>query len=161
MVQVPQDVAPGVQTMLPATVTVREFPTHPYEGIVAHMAGALDDSSRTMMVEVRVPNPDGQLLTGMYADVALKLPTPHRLFEIPVTALYSDARGSRVATVGAEGRVLMKTVGIERDTGQTLQIATGLDGSERIVKLANAGLTDGSAVEVMAPPTKTAVAPAK
>jgi RND family efflux transporter MFP subunit len=150
MVQVPQDVAPGVQTDKPAKVSVREFPAQPFEGVVAHAAGALDDSARTMMVEVRVPNPDGKLLTGMYAEVALSLPTPHRLFEIPVTALYSDSRGTRVATVGSENRVVMKSVGIERDTGQTLQIATGLDGTEKIIKLANASLTDGSPVEVMA-----------
>src|SRR5262249_13158494 len=59
MVQVPQDVAPGVQTHKPAKVSVREFPTQTFEGVVAHAAGALDDSARTMMVEVRVPNPDG------------------------------------------------------------------------------------------------------
>jgi membrane fusion protein, multidrug efflux system len=149
LVQVPQDVAPGVQTSKPAKVTVREFPATPFDGVVAHAAGALDDAARTMTVEVRVPNPEGKLLTGMYAEVALSLPTPHRLYEVPVTALYSDARGTRVATVGADGHVQMRAVGIERDTGQTLQIATGLDGSEKIVKLANAGLTDGSSVEVI------------
>ncbi len=151
MVQVPQDVAPSVQTTLPAKVTVREYAGRVFDGIIAHTAGALDDSARTMSVEVRVPNADGKLLTGMYAQVALTLPTPHRLYEIPVTALYSDSRGTRVATVGANNKVVMKAVGIERDTGQTLQISAGLDGSERIVKLANAGLTDGSAVEVFVP----------
>jgi RND family efflux transporter MFP subunit len=149
MVQVPQDVAPSVQTGKAAKVTVREFAGKDFEGIVAHAAGALDDSARTMRVEVRVPNPEGKLLTGMYAEVQLSLPTPHRLYEIPVTALYSDSHGTRVATVGAEHKVVMKAVGIERDTGQTLQISTGLDGSEKIVKLANASLSDGSAVEVI------------
>jgi RND family efflux transporter MFP subunit len=154
MVQVPQDVAPSIQTTVPAQVTVREFPTVRFEGVVAHAAGALDDMARTMRVEVRVPNPQGKLLTGMYAEVALTLPTPHRLYEIPVTALYSDSRGTRVATVGPDNRVQMKSVGIERDTGQTLHIATGLDGSEKIVKLANVGLTDGSPVEIIAPAKK-------
>jgi RND family efflux transporter MFP subunit len=149
MVQVPQDVAPSVQTGKTAKVTVREFAGKDFEGVVAHAAGALDDSARTMRVEVRVPNPEGKLLTGMYAEVQLSLPTPHRLYEIPVTALFSDSHGTRVATVGAEHKVVMKAVGIERDTGQTLQIATGLDGSEKIVKLANASLSDGSVVEVI------------
>jgi RND family efflux transporter MFP subunit len=158
LVQVPQDVAPSVKTSLPAKMRVREFAGQIFEGVVAHAAGALDDSARTMTVEVRVPNPDGKLLSGMYAQVSLTLPTPHRLFELPVTALYSDSKGTRVATVTQEGRVAMRAVGIERDTGQTVQISTGLDGSERIVKLANAGLSDGSAVEVISPPAeKTAV----
>jgi RND family efflux transporter MFP subunit len=149
MIQVPQDVAPSVRVSVPAKVTVREFAGVPFAGTVARSAGALDEVSRTMNVEVRVPNPDGKLLTGMYAQVALTLPTPHRLFEIPVTALYSDARGTRVATVGDDGRVTMKPIGVERDTGQSLQISTGLDGTERIVKLANAELTDGSKVEIL------------
>lgn len=150
LVQVPQDVAPSVKTQVPAKVKVREYPGEEFAGTVARSAGALDEVARTMTVEVRVPNPDGRLLTGMYAQVALTLPTPHRLREVPVTALYSDSRGTRVATV-QDGRVVMKPVGIERDTGQTLHISTGLDGTEKIVKLANAGLTDGSAVEVMQP----------
>jgi membrane fusion protein (multidrug efflux system) len=162
LVQVPQDVAPGVRTKVPAKVNVREFAGETFLGMVAHAAGALDDAARTMTVEVQVPNPGGKLLSGMYAQVALTLPTPHRLFEVPVTALYSDSKGTRVATVTPEGRVAMKPVSIERDTGQTVQISTGLDGAERIVKLANAGLTDGSAVEVLAPQqTKPVEKPAK
>ncbi len=151
IIQVPQDVAPSVRTAVPAKVTVREYPGVTFEGVVAHSAGALDDVSRTMNVEVRVPNADGRLLTGMYAQVALTLPTPHRLFELPVTVLYSDAQGSRVATVGAEDKVLMKPIVIERDTGQTLQISSGLDGSERVIKRSNAALGDGSTVEVITP----------
>jgi RND family efflux transporter MFP subunit len=146
---VPQDVAPTVKVGVPAKVIVREFPDAPFQGTVARSAGALDDVSRTMSVEIRVPNPDGRLLTGMYANVALTLPTPHRLFEIPVTALYSDSKGTRVATIGDDGKVAMKAIGVERDTGQTLQISTGLTGNERIVKLANAELTDGSKVEII------------
>ncbi len=148
LVQVPQDVAPSVKTQVGAKVKVREYAGEEFAGTVARSAGALDEVARTMTVEVRVPNPDGRLLTGMYAQVALTLPTPHRLWEVPVTALYSDSRGTRVATV-QDGRVVMKTIGIERDTGQTLQISTGLDGTEKIVKLANAGLTEGAAVEVI------------
>ena len=53
-----------------------------------------------MTTEVRVPNPKGELLAGMYAQVALTLPTPHRVFEIPATALLNDASGLRVAVVG-------------------------------------------------------------
>jgi multidrug efflux pump subunit AcrA (membrane-fusion protein) len=87
----------------------------------------------------------------MYATVALSLPVPHKLFEIPVTALYSDARGTRVAVVGADHKVSMRPVNIERDTGQTLQISRGLDGSESIVKLASAQVTEGKEVEEIVP----------
>lgn len=147
--QVPQDVAPSVRTGSSAKVTVREFAGKTFEGTIARSAGALDDVSRTMRIEVRVPNENGQLLSGMYAQVALTLATPHRLFEVPITALYADSRGTRVATIDEQSRVVMKPIGIERDTGQTLEVSTGLDGSERIVKLANAQLTDGALVDVI------------
>ncbi|KYF80134.1 MFP family efflux transporter, partial [Sorangium cellulosum] len=148
-VGVPQDVAPSVRIDAPAKVTVREFAGQPFQGTIARTAGALDAATRTMNTEVRVPNPDGRLLAGMYAEVALTLPTPHRVLEIPATALYNDAKGLRVAVVDAGGKIRFAPITVERDTGATIHVSTGLDGSERIVKLASAELTDGMAVEVL------------
>lgn len=148
-VGVPQDVAPSVRAGVVAQVTVREFAGQTFEGKVARTAGALDAASRTMNVEVRVPNPDGKLLTGMYAQVALTLPLSHRVLEVPATSLFSDAKGLRVAVVTGENKIQMVPVVVERDTGATIQIASGLEGSERVVKLASAELTDGTVVEVL------------
>ncbi len=148
IVQVPQDVAPSVRVDVPAKVSVREFPGRTFDGKVAHSAGALDAATRTMRTEVRVPNPKGELLAGMYAEVALTLPVPHRVFEIPATALLTDAKGLRVAVVTADSKLHLVPVVVERDTGATLQIASGLDGTERIVRLASAELVDGRPVEV-------------
>ncbi|WP_437782732.1 efflux RND transporter periplasmic adaptor subunit [Sorangium sp. So ce1097] len=148
-VGVPQDVAPSVRVDAPAKVTVREFAGQPFQGTVARAAGALDAATRTMNTEVRVPNPDGKLLAGMYAEVALTLPTPHRALEIPATALYNDAKGLRVAVVDPGNKIRFAPIVVARDTGATLHIATGLDGSERIVKLASAELSDGMVVEII------------
>ena len=160
MVAVPQNVAPGVTIGLGAKVVVREYPTKPFEGTVARTAGALDPLTRTMMTEVRVPNPDGKLLTGMYADVGLSLSVARKVVEIPSTALFNDSKGLRVAVVDGQNRLHFVAITIDRDTGPTLQIATGLDGSERVVKLANVELTEGEAVEsfVAPPPSATASA---
>ncbi|MET0594181.1 MAG: efflux RND transporter periplasmic adaptor subunit [Polyangiaceae bacterium] len=147
-VQVPQDVAPSVTVGSTAKVKVREFPGHDFEGHLAHSAGALDSATRTMTIEVRVPNPEGQLLAGMYAEVALSLPTPHRVFTLPATALLNDAKGLRVAVVGSDSRIRWTPVVLERDTGSTIEIATGIDDSTQIVKLASADLADGQIVEV-------------
>jgi RND family efflux transporter MFP subunit len=148
-VQVPQNVAPGITVGAAAIVKVREFPGHDFEGKLAHAAGALDSSTRTMTVEVRVPNTKGELLAGMYAEVALSLPIPHHVFSVPPTALLNDARGLRVAVVGADARIRWLPVVVERDTGSTIEIATGIDGSERVVKLASAALEDNQLVEVV------------
>jgi membrane fusion protein, multidrug efflux system len=150
-IQVPQDVAPTVKSGLEANVTVNEFPDKPFPGKVARAAGALDPTLRTMNTEVRVPNPKDELLPGMYAQVALSLPSPHKLYEIPATALYNDASGLRVAVVDASGKIAFAPVTIERDTGAAIQIATGLTGGEKVVKLSDASLAAGTPVDVVAP----------
>jgi RND family efflux transporter MFP subunit len=150
-VSVPQNVAPSVKVGQSAKVTVREYPGKPFDGLVARTSGALDAATRTMTTEVRVPNPDNKLLTGMYAEVALQLSVARRVLEVPSTALFNDAKGLRVAVVDAQNKIHFAAITIERDTGPTIQIATGLDGSERVVKLANAELAEGVTVEVLVP----------
>ena len=150
-VDVPQTVAPSVKVGNPAAVTVREFPGRTFTGKVTRAAGALDPDLHTLSTEVDVPNPDGTLLPGMYVQAALTLPVPHRVLEIPATALYNDANGLRVAVVDAQDHVHFTKITIERDTGATLWIATGLTGDEHILKIAVPTLADGDAVEVEAP----------
>jgi len=148
-VQVPQDVAPSIKTAVSARVTVREYGDRVFPGLVARAAGELDETTRTMTTEVRVANPKHELLPGMYVRVAITLPTPHRLFSVPATALYSDAHGTRVGVVDAEGKLSFRKVGVERDTGSTIEIASGLDGTERILRIANAALGNSSRVQVI------------
>jgi RND family efflux transporter MFP subunit len=154
LVQVPQAVAPSVTAGVAAKVSVREYAARTFPGTVTRTAGALDPALRTMTVEVRVPNPDGALLPGMFVQVALSLAVPHRVLEVPATALYNDAQGLRVATVDAGGAVHFAPIVIERDTGATIQVASGLAGTERIIKLALASLGEGDRVEVMAAPAR-------
>lgn len=150
-INVPQDVAPSVKTGAQAVVTVREFAGKEFRGQVSRSAGSLDEVSRTMTTEVRVPNPEHELLSGMYVQVALNLPVPHRLLEVPATALYTDSKGTRVAVVDAQNTVSMRKVVIERDMGSALQISTGLNGDEHVVKLASSALDDGTKVEIIQP----------
>jgi len=147
-VQVPQDVAPGVRAGVPAKVSVREYPRRTFEGEVMRAAGELDTSTRTMTTIIRVPNQDGALLPGMYAEVALTLPLPHQVFELPSTALMNDARGQRVAVVDAENKIHLVPVVVERDKGATIEIASGLHGGEKVAKLGSAAFVDGMTVDV-------------
>jgi RND family efflux transporter MFP subunit len=141
-------VAPGVHTGVEATVTCREFPGRKFPGKITRSAGALDPDLHTMTTEIQVPNPDGTLLPGMYVTAELTLPVPHRVVEIPATALYNDAQGLRVAVVDAQQKAHFAPITIERDTGATLQVATGLGGDERVVTIAVPGLAEGDPLEV-------------
>jgi len=148
-VQVPQDVAPSVRSDVAATVTVREYAGRTFEGKVARSAAALDPQTRTMNTEVRVPNPKGELIGGMYAQVALTLPMPHNVFEVPATAIMNDSKGIRVAVVGEDQKIHLAPVEIERDTGATMEISSGIAAGDRVVKLGGVELTEGRSVDVV------------
>jgi RND family efflux transporter MFP subunit len=150
-VQVPQDVAPSVRTGESGKVTLREYPGRIFSGKVERAAGALDEATRTMNTEVRVPNPDGALLPGMYAEIALTLPATHRVLELPATALLNDARGQRVAVVDGQRKLHLVPVVVERDNGATVDISSGLSGDEKVVKIGSAAFVEGMAVDVSAP----------
>jgi membrane fusion protein (multidrug efflux system) len=147
-IDVPQTVAPSIQYGSPATITVREFPGKSFTGTITRSAGALDPELHTMSTEVDVPNPDHLLLPGMYVQAALTLPVPHKVIEIPATALYSDAQGLRVSVVDAQHKVKFVPITIERDIGATLWVATGLTGDEALIKVAVPSLLEGDPVEV-------------
>jgi membrane fusion protein (multidrug efflux system) len=147
-IQVPQDVATGVKIDLDAKVTTREYPGRVFAGKVAHTAGALDQNTRTMLTEVRVPNPDNALLSGMYAEVALTLPSAHKVYELPATALLNDAHGLRVAVVDADNKLRLVPIVLERDAGATVQVSSGLTDTDRVVKLASADMLDGKLVQI-------------
>jgi RND family efflux transporter MFP subunit len=149
-VQIPQDVAPSVHTNLPAKVTVREYPTRTFDGVVTRSSGELALGSRTMTTEIRVPNADSALLPGMYAQVSLDLPYAHSVFEVPATAVMNDAKGMRVAIVGPGDVVQLVPIVVERDTGASFEVSSGLSAGDRVVKLASPALFDGRQIEVAA-----------
>jgi RND family efflux transporter MFP subunit len=160
--EVPQDVASSVRTGLPARVHVREFPERKFEGTISFAAGVLNPDTRTMRTEVRVPNKDGALLAGMYAEVWLDLSAAHVVYELPATALVATADGLRVATVGNDQRVHFVAVAVERDAGATIQVASGLRGDEHIVRLGAAILSEGDHVRAkLVPAAPSEAKPAK
>ena len=147
-VDMPQTVAPSVKPGADATVLVREYAGRKFPGKVTRTANALDPDLHVMSTEVDVPNPDGALLPGMYVQAQLTLPVPHHVVEIPATALYSDAQGTRVAVIDAQQKAHLVPITIERDTGATLWVATGLTGDERLVQIAVPSLGEGDPVEI-------------
>ena len=157
VIAVPQEVAPTVKTGGKAEVTVREFAGEKFTGTISRDAGALDADTRTMQTEIRIANADGRLLSGMYAYISLMLPSPHKVLELPSTVLYSDSKGTRVAVVDGEGRVHFVPIVIERDTGATIEVASGLEGTEQVVKLSDASLKEGTKIE----PNVVEIAPPK
>ena len=151
-VQMPQDaMAPSVRVDAPAQVSVREFPGRTFDGKVSRMASSLDATSRTMNTEIRVPNAKHELLGGMYATGCRHAcPSPHRACgsSRPRQPVITDSRGIHVAVV-ENGKLRLAAVTVERDNGATMDIASGIKDSDKIVKIGTADLYDDRPVEVV------------
>jgi membrane fusion protein, multidrug efflux system len=160
-VDIPQTVAPNVRDGTEAKVTVREYPGRTFIGKVTRSSGALDPDLHLMTAEIQVPNPDGALLPGMYVNTSILLPVPHQVTEIPATALYSDAQGIRVATVDMQNKIHFTPITIERDTGATLWVGTGVTSHDRVVKVAVPTLVEGDVVDAVDVAPKSAGSAAK
>ena len=83
---------------------------------MARIAGAMDPATRTVAVEVRLPNKDGMLIPGMYAQVKFDLPQVTSV-RLPTAALLSGTEGTRIALVTAENKVHFVPVKVGRDFG--------------------------------------------
>jgi len=148
-VNVPQSYATMIKPGLEAQVSVREYPSHTFNGTVAHTAGALDSQTRTLLTEVRVPNPDGKLFAGMYAQVNFQVTNPAPPLIIPVSALITNAQGNQAAVVDDNGVVHYKSIDLGRDFGATVEVTSGLGADDKIVTNPGERLTDGGKVRVI------------
>jgi RND family efflux transporter MFP subunit len=142
-VNVPQTFVRSIEAGRSVDVVLQEFPGETFTGKVESTAGALDATSRTLLTEVRVPNPRGLLLPGMYAQVRFRLPLAEPPLVLPATALILRANGPQVAVVGDDQTVRFTTVAVGRDLGSTVEITSGLTGREQVIINPGDGLRDG------------------
>ena len=147
-VNVPQSNVGRVQPGTSATVKVDEYPNETFTGKVARDAGAFDQASRTILLEVDVPNPNGRLYAGMYARVTLSTPDPNPRLYLPDNTILIDSKGTRVATVDADHKIHFKSVTLGRDFGTKSEIISGLAPSDLIVQNPTDDLQEGMAVSV-------------
>ncbi len=145
-VPVPEVYAPAIHDGAIATLTVDEYPGQPFTGTVARNSSAIDQNTRTLNVEVDVPNAQHKLLPGAYAFVHFKLPQAEQLLSIPANALLFRAQGPQVGILQAGGRVHLQNITIGRDSGSTLQIATGIHSSDNIILNPPDSLAEGQQV---------------
>jgi RND family efflux transporter MFP subunit len=131
-VNVPQVYSRVAKPGLKADLALAEFPGRRFEGTLVRTADAIDSASRTLLVEIEVNNPTGELLTGSYAEVHLKLPGNISTFTIPVNTLLFRSEGLRVAVV-KDGKAELIPVTLGRDFGSDVEVVAGLNGDESLV----------------------------
>ena len=148
-VYVPEEETSLVKRGTPSVLRLREFPGREFKGEVARFAHALDLSTRTMLAEIDLPNPTGELYPGMYADVSLELERHPDALQIPATAIQSRGGRKFVWAVrdGALARVAIET-GLSSE--RAVEISSGLTPADEIVRNANPSLSDGARVRAVA-----------
>ncbi len=150
-VQVPQqyvyDVAPGMK----AELSFLEMPGHTYKATVTRTAEAVDPTTRTLQVELDVPNPRGELFSGGYAQVRFTETPAHNALTISDNAIIFRAQGTQVAIVDQDNKVELRDVKVGRDFGSTIEVLDGLQASDRVIINPSDSIADGMAVQIAQP----------
>jgi len=145
---VPQSYSPAIKVGMPAYLVLQEFPGQKFTGTVARTADAIDPTTRTLLTEVDVPNPEGRLLPGSFGELHFKATVNAAKLTIPVNAMLFRQEGPRVAVVGADSKIQLRPISIGRDYGTTLEILGGVSAEDRIIINPADSLEEGQVVRV-------------
>jgi len=150
-VNVPQIYSPECVPGVAAKLTLAEFPGKSFEGKIVRTAKAIDPASRTLLVEVDVKNPTGQLYPGAYAQVHFKLANARPSLILPVSTLMFRSEGLRVGVVvnGNTAKLIPITIG--RDDGNTVEVIEGLQAEDEVIQSPPDSLIDGETVRMVRP----------
>jgi RND family efflux transporter MFP subunit len=149
-IQVPQAYSQDIEVGQPVIVTQAELPAGKFRGTIAHVAGAIDVPTRSLQVEVRLPNPGNKLRPGAYVQVALQAKAGSG-FMVPGNALLFRAEGPRLAVVDSQGVVHLQKIVIAQDFGQSLQISSGLAATDKVIINPSDSIADGDHVVIATP----------
>jgi RND family efflux transporter MFP subunit len=162
-VNVPQAFVPAIKVGAKARLTVPEYPNRIFTATVEASAQAVDAATGTTRMQLLVDNASGELMTGAFANVTLDLASPDAAISVPASALIFDQSGLHVATVDANNKIVLKTITIARDMGQTIEIGSGLTAEDRVIGSPQDGISTGDEVHVAngGPPRAPAATVAK
>ncbi|PYX06642.1 MAG: efflux transporter periplasmic adaptor subunit [Acidobacteria bacterium] len=150
-VNVPEAYSQLAKPGMTANLTLAEFPDRRFEGKLVRTASAIDPSSRTLLVEISVNNPTGQLLTGAYAEVHMKLPVAASSFVLPVNTMLFRSEGLRLAVVGQGNKVELRQIQVGHDFGSEIEVVGGLSGNESVIINPPDSVVSGQAVRIAQP----------
>jgi RND family efflux transporter MFP subunit len=142
---VPQDQAFGLDDGDDAVIRVPEMPNRTFPGKVTRISDALQQGTRTLLIEVDVPNPDGALTPGIYCTVELHIPRKVPSFVVPASALIFNRDGLHVA-VDDNGVVRLHKVTVARDLGTEIEVRDGVKAGDEAILNPIVNIADGNPV---------------
>ncbi len=144
---VPERAASWADVGDPATVYFDALPGKPFAGKVSRNSGALDPATRTLLVEIDLPNPDERIRPGYYGEARIVLERRKQALVVPDAAVHYEQGSPFVYVVGGENEARRKPVDVGLDDGEWTEITSGLQGSERVIA-APASIGSGALVRI-------------
>ncbi len=150
-VKVPQPLVHAIQPGQKAELTFQEMQGHIFTAIVTRTAGAVDPASRTLQVELQVPNKNGEILAGSYAQVRFTEAADPQILTLSDNALIFRAEGMQVAVLDNNNRVHLQNIRLGRDTGNTVEVLQGVKADDRVIDNPPDSIAEGMTVQVAKP----------
>ena len=148
-VNIPENYSDEIVPGISATLEMASSPNEKVTGKLVRTSQSIDPGSLTLLAEVDVPNADGKLLPGGYAQVHFDITTSHPPLVIPGNALIFRAQGTQIGVVDPDtNTVHLKSIKIGRDFGTKLEVVDGLDENDLVILNPSDSLADGSQVQV-------------
>jgi multidrug efflux pump subunit AcrA (membrane-fusion protein) len=135
---------------LTADLTLQEFAGRRFKGKLVRTADSIDLASRTLLVEVDVDNPSGELLPGAYAQVHLKVTSGASTVILPVSALLFRSEGLEAGTVESGNRAELRKVMLGRDFGTEVEVISGVTAADSVIVNPPDSLASGETVRIAA-----------
>jgi RND family efflux transporter MFP subunit len=151
---VPQDLAFGLKPGIEAEVHVPEIPDRSFLGKVTRIADAIQPGSRTLLTEIDIPNPDGELTSGIYCTIELHIPRKTPSFKVSADAVIFNEAGTQVAVV-ENGAVHLRKIGIVRDLGRQILVNAGVSRGDQVILNPAVDLAEGTRVKTRQEPMQT------
>jgi RND family efflux transporter MFP subunit len=146
-VWVPQNFADDVKPGQEVTVRFPEAQGKTAAARIDHVAGALDPANRSRQIDITLPNKDGKLLPGAYAEVSFSIAGKSQALIVPANVLVVDGTGTHVVAVDAESRIDFRPVKLGRDYGREVEVLEGVALGDVLVASPSDLLAEGEVVK--------------
>jgi RND family efflux transporter MFP subunit len=148
-VNVPEEYSQGVKPgQTTAEVALAEFPDKKFAGKLARTSESINAATRTLLVEVDLDNPGGNLFSGSYAEVHLNIAAQNSTYRLPVSALIFRSDKLQVGVV-RNGKVALADVIPGHDLGDQIEIVAGLKADDQVVLNPPDSLVSGQEVTIV------------
>ena len=154
---VPQDRAGDIRVGEAVELFRASTPDKPIAGRIARTAGAIDNTTRTLQVDIEIDNADRALMPGTYVDIVFKI-DPANLLVLPTNTLLFGPEGPQVAAV-KDGTVTRKPVKLGIDYGPMVQIRSGVEATDQIISSPPDSIANGQKVVIETPAPKAKKGP--